>query len=365
MNEISIEDILEVFPDVSIKRYDFYKDIYSNGTIEINDLRTVFNVPVDQIDNFLSVAIDSNVYFVGGIWELKKRASDKDIIKKNYFAIDIDLRKIAKDLYRIEISDSEIIHWGETVCDYLKDEFPETFWKIRYCVFSWNGLHLYYFRESPVEIIGDWNPSIWAEWLNNVFEEFLTLMWDSCAPDFACKNIGRILRLPGSVNQKTKKTTKVIWFNDVYATIFFDSIQVRWLTLLKAKREDLERQSESLKRELELKKKLYPKMNIELWNLQDLFVKINWINAAEVSMKIFPQFQLDKNGKNFLSWKKDGNAYKWFYYIEEINAICNGGSHEYNWGDANSCWSSSVLVKNHFWFSWGETIKWFKENFNM
>lgn len=80
-----------------------------------------------------------------------------------------------------------------------------------------------------------------------------------------------------------------------------------------------------------------------------------------ISEIILPQFPLSRNQRNFDNEVGGYTAY--FISDKHDNTICNGGSVHYAWGDSDSCYTPSLLVKHQYDLSWGDTIRWFESRF--
>jgi hypothetical protein len=92
-------------------------------------------------------------------------------------------------------------HMAEHILDVLMAH--ATWKKFRYAVMSGNGLHVHYFGE-PVEV----NKDLWVAGMKTIFEEISAITPIPC--DFGCGNAGRIMRMPGSWNNKGEK--KPVYF---------------------------------------------------------------------------------------------------------------------------------------------------------
>lgn len=307
-----------------------------------------------------------NVYFLANIrndlvYNWLNRAKDIDISEKNYLCLDIDLRKQHEEYHKEKVSDEYIIEFWKSLDGTLIKEH-EYLWDYDFIVFSGNGLHIYYIWEARYISPDDYSYAmdrIMHEW--DKFWNYPVLNTDK-----ACKNIARILRLPWSYNQKTWKQCFVI-SERVSTGKLFNSIE----DLAKAQKEEViaKRQQETELKIQEYQKQ--EKMNrLIKWSkyeedkekLHRIFKVIDSIPAYLVAEKINPMFPLSKNWKNFDNEKW---GYTGYYYVKDINAIVNGGSQYFCWWDVNSAWSPSNLIKNQFWLSWWETLKYFKDNFNI
>lgn len=300
-----------------------------------------------------------NIYFLSWVKEwLDKRAGDDDIVSKNYFCIDLDIRNQCD----FEVTDEEIKkEWMNIAENLIKED--NMLWLWRYIVFSWNGLHIYYTFEEK-----SFDKEVYAQWVESVYEDWDNFWWDKIyKSDRACKNLARILRLPWSVNQKNWATVEII---AEQGTDCKYNIQQRWETRIAEIQEEKEREIKKRAEEYEEKMKLdmliqWKKYESNQESTQDLFDKIDAIPAYIVSEKLLPQFKFANNNKNFLSDNPNWNKFTAFYYKPDYNAIFNWGSRHYNFWETGSWYSPSVLVKNHLWLEWKEVVRWFRENFKI
>jgi len=319
--------------------------------IEFNNLTTTLSW------NQVKENTTDNVYFLSGVKEwLEKRASDSDIISKNYFCIDLDIRNNCD----FEVTDEDIKkEWLNIAKNLIKED--GMLWLWRYIVFSWNWLHIYYtFPEKSFD------KDVYALWVEDVYKQWDEFWGDKIyESDHACKNLARILRLPWSINQKNWSKVEILAEQDIDSKF---NIGQRWKAS-KAKIEE-QREKEIKQRAEEYEAKMRIDKLIQWKNYEgnkasteEFFEKIDNIPAYLVSEKLLPQFKYLNNGRNFLSDNPKSNKYTGFFYSEQYNAIFNWWSSHYNFGDVNSGYSPSVLVKNQLWLEWKEVVKWFKENF--
>lgn len=308
-----------------------------------------------------------NTYFLAWVrknltYNWFNRAKDIDIFEKNYIIIDIDLRKQFKEYNWLDCSDEEIINTWLDMWKYLIDEH-EYLWDYDFIVFSWNWLHFYYLWEYK-----NISPDDYAYWVQRIMNE-----WDSFwgfrvfNSDHACKNIARIIRLPWSINQKTWKECIVIeerqWKWKLLSVLESLAFSEKELELEKRKKET-DRKIEEYKKNEKMNKLInWDRYEESKEKLIRIFEVIDSIPAYLIAEKILPQFPFNKNWKNFDNEKW---WFCWYYYVSELNSICNWWSRYflYDW-DVNSCWSPSSLIKHEFNLTWWETIKYFKDNFNL
>ena len=287
-----------------------------------------------------------NVYWLCWVDKEKaqgKRAKDDDIKDKNYFCIDLDIRKAHKEIYLEDCSDEDIIKEGLNFAQNLKEE-DEFFWEWRWIVFSWWGLHIYYV----------WKPTTitskqYSDAVGRIYRKWNEIMGNCIyLADMACKNRARIFRLPGSVNQK--------YGNEVKILAEQENKESRLVGFLPQFSEAEEKE----KKEAEKRRKEEIEEMMKQFNNNDDRNLYNEINSAipayEIAMSVLPQFKYDGK-KNFKNGKWGFTA---FYYIEDNNSICNGWSRHFNWWDENSCYNNFSIIKNFYSLTNKETFEFFK-----
>jgi len=306
-----------------------------------------------------------NLYFITWVkpW-VNKRCSASDMLWKIYFVIDVDLRKQFLKAYPWEeVSNEDIIKEWKNMVDNLAKEDAEL-WKWRYIVYSWSWLHIYYKLKTPVS-----DEKIYSFWIKNIFKKWNNFWGDNIYyADDSCSNLARIFRLPWSTNQKSWSKCEILWSQNVLCDFDINEI---WKKEIENFEQEKERELQRKIQEYEIRCKLdrliqWNNYDINKQKTEDLFRKIDLIPAYLVSQKLKPQFPFYKNNKNFLSDEPNKwNKFTAFFYDEDKNTIHNGGSSHYNWWNAQSWYSNSVLVWHELWEDWKEVVKWFKENFHI
>lgn len=290
-----------------------------------------------------------------------KRAWNENIVEKNSIIIDIDLRKNFKDIYWLDCINDDIITEANNIIENLKyeDRFLSDF---DFVIFSWNWIHIWY--------LWDWQKITFDDysfWVNRIYNHWNNYWWNKLYnADASCKNIGRIMRFPSSINQKNWAESKILYS---WISQWLLVKNLKWFA--KKEREDITKENQ-IKNEKRIQKYIEDQKINKLiyWTWFDekrekldfLFKKIDSIPAYIIAEKILPQYPLNKNWKNFNNEKWWFTAY---YYIEDMNAICNWWSKHFNWWEDNSCWSPSMLIKNKENYTWAQTIDYFKKTFNI
>ncbi len=153
-----------------------------------------------NLEEFVNANKNKDIYFLTGVDPKKtgERAKDIDIIRRKHIAFDFDIRKDKK------ITDERIKEIGAEAA--VKMQESKMFNDFSAVVFSGNGFHVYFVGD---EIEADKDRfSAGMEFLNEELEKIVGIK-----PDPACKNIGRIFRLPASFNNKNeqKKVEFIYW----------------------------------------------------------------------------------------------------------------------------------------------------------
>lgn len=299
---------------------------------------TMYWISYEKIKRYIN---SENIYFLSW-WNLSKkkeiwhRFSDSDILIKNYFAIDIDLR----NQYNWNITNLEIEQEGLYIAEHLYKS-NELFWEWSYIVFSWNWLHLYYIWDER-----QFDKNIYKDWVKYIFDMWDDFIWDEqLYSDKACCNIARIFRLPWTINQKNWAKTKVLAEQNKTSQLF-NNIE-KYAKIVQKKRD---------KQQKEIEKQM--KKNI--WKNNEDYEKIQQIPAFLIAQLLLPEFPYDwkRNFKNKKWW------FCWYFYVKDKNAICNWWSRYFifDW-ISDSCWWPFQLVRYHLWLTSKETFEYFKNNF--
>lgn len=158
-----------------------------------------------KLPQFVEKYKDENLYFLSGVSLENNLVPDKDgvlirktpdshIVKKHYFALDFDVRsEFGAEGHKI--SNNEIREMGLIMAKSLEDYHPAAI------VFTGNGLHIYFIGD-PIDPGEQYTIAV-----ERIFTQFEKILGEKL--DHANKNPGRILRLPGSFNNKKGKHAKV------------------------------------------------------------------------------------------------------------------------------------------------------------
>lgn len=151
-----------------------------------------------------------NVYYIDGVNPDKEgRASDRDIIAKRAIVFDLDVRKLAPHAKDAEIK-------NQFLADVLSRLAKSgTLKNVNAIVFTGNGIHLYYVASKDYLCSG--KESIWSLNYSKLAKQLDDILGKEGIVDIACRNLGRVFRLPGTWNNKVfvKKEDKwVVEYTD-------------------------------------------------------------------------------------------------------------------------------------------------------
>lgn len=171
----------------------------------------------------------NNLCFLNGISqdvERNKRVGNKSIVEKNIITFDIDFKD--SPLHGpafLQLPPETKLQTVVDVYGQYKGSLTEKIGVPWLAVFTGNGLHLHYKLDEPIKIEPKAYSALYMELLK-------TVSWAFGADypiDDACKNCGRIMRLPGSLNSKpgaTEAWGKIIecnensWLDSVISEIY-------------------------------------------------------------------------------------------------------------------------------------------------
>jgi hypothetical protein len=122
-----------------------------NSEVVISTLNSHVGV-AEEVESILAKYQNKNLFFVGGVnknfvSELKEkngsgRASDSDIVEKNYFFIDIDIRKFIYTKRKMIISQEFLLEIIDGIKEKINNDPLFAQWSCINC--SGNGVHIFY-----------------------------------------------------------------------------------------------------------------------------------------------------------------------------------------------------------------------------
>lgn len=232
----------------------------------------------------------------------------------SYARVDFDIRDAVYKKENRVIDDDELLDYIQKIKDLLDKD--EALCDYNAIVNSGNWAHFYWIGEE-IEITPDEYSCAAECLLEDIKHIMIKNNLPELCPDFACKNISRLMRLPGSVNTKCKywlpeKEVELLYFNETDSDIIAQFPEV-WKDALKKAKEKEEHIINSVKN---IGKKftyslcpyhgsLFNRINDEI-DIRDLVTAYTWWTVA-------------KNWKNFIS-NRDWQ-YTWAYAIPEENIV--------------------------------------------
>ncbi len=297
-----------------------------------------------------------NVYFCAGVkkW-LSKRCNDDDIESKKYFVVDIDIRLECYNQVWVVLDHNQLLEHMEEIISKIADAGLDDY-SIAVC--SWNWLHLYYVgTERKIDKM------TYSHWVQMIYENINNAIKSTgykCDP--ACHNISRIMRLPWTINPRSKiKKDELLWnlWDYTCDIMIFDpkiSNLYEWIEEY-AKQYEQEREKEK-----EDAKIVHQIVKSEFKKQDDIWSDINSIPACDVACDIRPITISDKWSDNVAL--KESHKNMWAYWYRPNNVIVN-------------TWSSLIKTnKNYFttyelvFYEYANQDKWktleyFKNKYNI
>jgi len=175
-----------------------------NSEVVISTLSSHIGV-AEELDNVLVKHQDKDLFFVGWVsknFTNKKkigRTSDADIVEKNYFFIDIDIRKTFCEWLNYMVKQKELLGHIDEIKNILASD--PLFSQRSFINCSWNWMHIFYIGKHKKFEKDEYKTGV--KYIYNKFHE--RFWYDHFAlqiVDSSCCNIWHLARLPGSINHK-------------------------------------------------------------------------------------------------------------------------------------------------------------------
>ena len=295
------------------------------GTLETVDLE--FTEEKDFNEYILS-SHEKNLYWLGGVNEKKiGRAEDDDIVSKNYFFFDFDVRQKHAEITNEEIKTSV---WP-FIRDCLNEDEGLRNWHT--AVFTGNGIHLYYFGETFTGSKEVYRKAVFsllekAGKATNMTEEL----------DKVCVNIARLARLPFSTNQKNKSAVEILETRDV-KTDLFSKFQI-------------------MAEEIWAKEAIEKEKEVVVYGTNTVFGAINEIPVHEL---VSEHFGWEFNGRNFLRSNESGKKAVACFVPPSTNFLVQGGTEHLP--DTHKGYSPFLFVKTMHGLDDRGTFEWFETRY--
>ena len=298
-------------------------------------------------------SITDDLFFCGWVknpkrWWVGRNTKKTDIWEKNYFAIDVDLRKQYAAINWCDfkdVPDEALYQQIDSIKEMLSWHPLLSQW--RYIVFTWNGCHVYFVWDSiniSPEDYQDWVKEIYRSrnmYTNNIRWEFNYYFADN-----STANIDRILRIPFSFNTKEtnpggKKAVRIVYENNEKSEMVANlSIYAEAYRYFVKKNNEVE-----YKPEIENK--------IDTGFMTAFVERCNQLKIRDVLDKLWIRY----SGNSVYEWDRKTNWWKirdnWVFNFSD-------DSSDYN----RAVWRAYSFVKKYLKHTERkETINWFKENF--
>lgn len=311
-------------------------------TIHIGELNHVdhsitSDMPFD-FEAYLATNRSKNLFFLAGIDPaISSRASDSDIIKKNYIVFDFDIRQQEEEALHRPCDDGSLLRIAKSMQQAL--DSSESFKDYSCIVLSGNGIHIYYFG-TPIEMAD--RKEVFKAGAKSLVEEIEKVV--SFPADHACINPARIFRMPGSINNKesndSPKPVIILAENDCTSGLL-DEVMPRGLARLEKVAHPDAIKTVQVDAEEE-----------------DEFTTINNIPIADVVCKIFPNWKFD-NKQHFS--EVGTSKQKACFVANDGNYIVHGGTDHFS--SAQKGLGPFQFVREVQELSNRKTFKWFEKHY--
>ncbi len=307
---------------------EFLKRLQPNGGVtEISDLTHNLGGIEDYEKIIEWFSSTSDLYFISFLPNDKReqakekegrspRTKNEFVKGINYLKADFDIRRNIKEREGRIISDQELLEYKDLILERLKmDIYLGTYTAVLH---SGNGIHIYRIGDT-VEV----DPRTYSRASKELYTRIKDVLTDhpELWPDFACSNIGRLLRLPGSKNHKKDywlpaHEVEILEYNEEPSQILSNLIEFTTNVGTNFVDEDD-----------------VPKIMLNVGKLENLWLVINWIDLfhrinEEVSIADlvceYTGRKMDRDGKNFIS-NKDG-CHTGAFIVPEANIVVHTGT---------------------------------------
>jgi len=306
----------------------------------LNLLKWTTQIEFNNLNNILKrneVLWKSNVYFVAWLKEkMSKRCNDDDIVMKNYFVVDIDIRLDCYKSTWFVLNDTEIMEHMAKILELIQDSWLDDYSAF---VHSGNWLHLYYTGNER-----SFDKDVYSQWVQMIYEKINNAIKSTgykCDP--ACHNISRIMRLPWTINPRKKELVnnetreKYIAYDLWDFECYIIDINEKTSSLFESIEDYAKQYQEELAKEKEDAKVIHNIVKTDYKKPDDIWKDINSIPACDVACDIRPVTISDKGKDNVAlkEWSKN----MWAYWYRPTNVIVN-------------TWSSMIITNKSYFTSY-------------
>lgn len=312
-----------------------------------------------KLPQFVEKYKDENLYFLSGVSLKNSLVPDKDgvlirktpdshVIKKHYFALDFDVRSEFKQ-EGWEITNEEIKEMGRIMAKSIAGYDPTSI------VFTGNGLHIY-FMGDVLDPAFQYNPAV-----GKIFTQFEKILGEPL--DHANKNPGRILRLPGSFNNKKGKHTRVevLTFTPKVSRVY-NWIPEIYEKILKEEQVAAEKQQKVDKKVRKGGKGPHSGETWEEYRLRVMHARINF--DVPIERVITDLFNLTFNGHKHFHPPGQAKDIKGVFKSPGTNMVCHGGTHLFTPGE-KGCENVFTFTSRYLHMSEEDTIQYFIRNYGI
>ena len=294
-----------------------------------------------------------DLFFCGWVnnpkkWWVERHTRKTDIWKKNYFAIDVDLRKQYASINWCDfkdVSDEAIFQQINSIKDMLSWDPLLSQW--RYITFTWNWCHVYFvwdLIEISPEDYQDWVKEIYRSW--NMYTDNIRWEFNYYFADNSTANIDRILRVPYSFNTKESNP----WWKKKVQIMYEQDVKSEMVWKLK---EYAERYREFMKKNDKTEYKKESTVKVDNWFMTAFVERCNQLEIRDVLNKLWIRY----SWHSVYEWDRKTNWWKiWNNWVFNFS----DDSSDYD----RAVWRPYSFVKKYLRHSERkETINRFKENF--
>ncbi len=301
----------------------FLERLQWDGVTEISDLTHNLGW-VENYDDI--VQLKKDLYFISFLpndewYEAKEQLGKAPRTKNNYvkwikyLKCDFDIRSYIYEHENRVISDEELLKYKDEILrEFNLDCYLHTYNAV---VLSGNWIHVYWIGKT-VEI----DPKRYAAISTKLYDMIKRIFYPDphLRPDYACNNIWRLLRLPGSINYKSKyglppKEVELIEYREEDSPLLeelaeiIDDLILQDETVIRISQAEIERIC-----------------RLKTWlqrNGNDTFDKINSLSIADLVCN-HTWWKLAPDGRNFISNRDGKNTGA--YIIPEENILVHTGT---------------------------------------
>lgn len=314
-----------------------------------------WNIEISNLKNIIEPNDKENIYFLSWVENLNKRNTDHTITEKNYLFLDFDIRNYFRDSEKTEISDDEIIQLWEDLARFLNNNPKYGFNQWRYIVYTGNWIHIYYVGKT-LKVPEDITPrqySLALAQIHKAWQEYMDQWYFK--PDPACKNIGRVARLPDTINQKNWKRVVIIAEQEVSA------ILLEKLPVYGRKMQKLQEEYDEL---LAKKYALIARKELMEWKDRTLIEAILKYPVEEILMESGKiEISWFVNDKNFIDPRD--KTYYWFYKAKENYIVVWWSTTLSIYAEGHAWLNPFHLVQWLYWLDNNWVYEWFKSKISI